>query len=88
MPNYFTHTYGAIVTTAFSLILPNSLASATIKSIAYKIMGQADADFLVNQYQPELFTALSTVSLTISDRVALGRKMLGTIVKMFYAFLW
>ena len=88
VPNYFTHTYGAIVTTVFSLVLPNSIAASAIKAIAYKVMGQDDADFLVNQYQPTLFKALSTLSLTLSDRFSLFRKTLGTVIKMLYAFLW
>ena len=59
-----------------------------ITKLAYGIIPKEDADFVVNQYLPELKVAVKDIELTRAESDDLIEKFFGMIMKILYAFLW
>ena len=57
-------TFGATVTTAISLILPEFYGEALLCIIAKGILDETSAEFLINKYQPAFYKAIKGKLIT------------------------
>ena len=87
-PRRYTLTFGAIVCNIAHVILATDTASALIDLLAGVALGDDEAQFLVESYQPELIAATAGVKLGPLDRLTIGLRGVGTAGKMLWAFLW
>ena len=88
MPSYYV-TFSGLVTTMFTLIFPESIVDLVIP-LLMKIfpLEQEVKDFILNKYIPELRSVTADVKVSIFSRVNLFFKVLGTLGKLIFAFLW
>jgi hypothetical protein len=88
LPHDYFITFACLLSSLFSLILPFSLTEWSISKLAYLIIPEEDADFVVKQYLPELGHAVKDVTVSTEDRDTLVYMFMGTIMKIGYAFIW
>lgn len=88
LPHVYFITFAALLSTSFSLMLPWFLVQWIVGKLAYAIIPKEDADFIVNDYLPELKKSVGHVSLSLSDKKSLFNKLIGMLMKILYAFLW
>jgi hypothetical protein len=82
-------TFAALVATTLSLILPSFLNTMFITFLANLIIPAEAADFITQQYLPELAEASKgRKSISIEEKFSLGRRFAGMLVKIGWAFLW
>jgi len=88
VPGYYM-TFAAIVINCLSLIAPDAINDKLIP-LAMSVFGisHLDQKFLMQTYLPALRGALAGVPMTFEERAALVPKMLGTLMKLLYAFIW
>lgn len=88
LPHVYFITFAALVSTCFSLLMPWFLVQWIINELAYAIIPKENADFIVNDYLPELKKSVGHVSLSMDEKKSLFSKFFGMIMKILYAFLW
>ena len=92
---WYLRSCGTILSTVFTLALPDPIGMFIIKLIANSITGpgagaKEEVAFLEQRFLPELRLRLAEagVKLTVRERVRLLRECLGFLTKMMYAFSW
>lgn len=88
LPHIYFITFAALVSTCLSLLLPWFLVQWGVNLLAYAIIPKEDADFIVNDYLPELKESIGFVELKLKDKESLFNKLIGMLMKILYAFLW
>lgn len=88
MPQYY-FTFSALVTSMFTFIFPESIVDWIIPELMKLFpLSEEVKDFILNFYLPELRSATSHLRISIIAKFNLFFKVLGTIGKLMYAFLW
>ena len=88
MPQYY-FTFSALVTSMFTFIFPESIVDWIIPELMKLVpLSEEVKDFILNFYLPELRSATSHLRISIIAKFNLFFKVLGTIGKLMYAFLW
>ena len=64
LPHVYYITFAAILSTTFSLIFPWLFTQFLIELLAYFLIPEEDADFVVQKYLPELRIAVSGLDIT------------------------
>ena len=85
--DYFI-TFSCIVTNIVNLIFPYFATQQIISYLAYKLIGQEDADFIVKQYMPALRDATKHLQVTEDEKKSLFEKLVGTVIKLLTAFVY
>lgn len=67
LPHVYFITFAALISTIFSIVLPWFITQFAISKLAYGIIPKEDADFVVNQYLPELKVAVKDIKLTRAE---------------------
>lgn len=88
LPHDYFVTFAALISTCFSLIMPFYLTEWSITKLAYLIIPEEAADFVVKQYLPELKVAVKDVTVSSEDSKTLVYMFGGMLMKIIYAFLW
>lgn len=84
---YF-YTFGAIVSNFLNLLLPPSGTKAVMNFLASNILSQNQTTFLIDEYLPVLLEATKDVKVPWEHRLSLAGKVVGTVTKLIYAFLY
>ena len=87
-PHEYMMTFAAMVALILTLCLPWPVVTVLINKLAYALIPASDADFIVDQYLPELHDATKSVSLSFKTKRALFSKFVGMLMKIIWAFLW
>jgi len=88
LPHVYFITFAALIATCFSMVMPWFLVQWSINELANLLIPKEDADFVVNQYLPELKKGVAHVDLSMADKKDLVNKFFGMIMKIGFAFLW
>ena len=90
MPDYYL-TFAALIGNVLNVLLPAETVDTVIDAMA-AAFGLPDEylAFLDSQYLPTLraATADKGIALTALEKASMGLKFTGTLIKIFYAFLW
>jgi len=90
MPNYYL-TFAALVCNVLNVLIPAEAVDTAIDALA-SVFGLPEVyyEFMTHQYLPALRSATSEKGIALSslEKTAMGLKFGGTLVKIFYAFLW
>jgi hypothetical protein len=81
-------TFSAIVGTVSVIIFPYFLAYELMSFLTYAIIGQESADFICLKYLPELRKELAQLQITEEEKRNVFNKIIGTLIKMMYAFIY
>jgi hypothetical protein len=88
MPQYMV-TFSAIISTWLTLLLPENIVDIAVQLLGEAFgLPQSDADFILKDYLPELRNATATIKLSSLEKMSLGLKGSGTVMKLVYAFCW
>jgi hypothetical protein len=88
MPQYMV-TFSAIISTWLTLLLPENVVDVAVQLLGEAFgLPQSDADFILKDYLPELRNATSAIKLSSLEKMSLGLKGTGTVMKLVYAFCW
>lgn len=85
--DYFI-TFACIVANIVNLLFPYFITFNLISFLAYKLIGKEDADFIVNEYMPELNDATKHLSISKDEKTSLFNKLIGTLIKLLTAFVY
>ena len=85
--NYFI-TFGAFLGTNMGLLFDGDLASQIITKLSNLLLPPDDAEFLNKQYMPVLVGAIKNAKVSTKDWFGLSGALIGTLMKIGYAFLW
>jgi len=88
LPHVYYITFAALVATIFSMIFPWLMTEIIIKFLANKLIPAEDAAFVINKYLPELHTATKDITVSHDDKKSLFYRVLGTVIKIGWAFCW
>ena len=81
--------FGALVGTVTNVLLPEWAADRAMKYLAYNtLLGKEQADFIYLEYNPVIAGALRDIKPKIphEEIVIMGRRFVGMIMKIAYAF--
>ena len=81
-------TFAALLANIFSLVFPWFVTFFMIKLLAYAIVPDQVADFVVQSYLPELENGVKDLKVPINDKLQILAKFTGMIIKILWAFLW
>jgi hypothetical protein len=88
MPEYML-TFTAIFATAINLILPFEIASPATVAIAKAIgLPSSIVRFMTINYLPSIGEAMKGKDITSSQKVDIGKKFVGVLIKLGWAFVW
>ena len=88
MPIYYV-TFSALVTTMFTLIFSETIVDFIIPQLMKLFPLEEEVkQFIINSYIPELRTATAEVKISFFSKFDLFFKVVGTIGKLMYAFMW
>ena len=88
-PGSYFLTFGCLVASAFSVLLPDFASKKIIQFLAYNtLLNKADADFVYLEYLPQAQLALRDIKAKIShdEFVSFARRFAGMLMKLAYAF--
>ena len=77
-----------------NLLLPTNVADSAVRLLCKYVLrdhgGEEKADFLISQFQPAFLNATAGVraKLTLWEKIRLGIKTTGVVLKLAYAFVW
>ena len=87
-PHDYFIVFGAFLSTVLALILPWSLCQFVMTELATHLVKKEEADFLINHYLPELHDGIKDLQVPLAHRLTILRQTIGTLAKVFYAFLY
>ena len=88
-PGSYFLTFGCLVSSVSSVLLPDFASDKVIQFLAYNtVLSKADADFVYLEYLPQVQLALKDVKAKIphDELVAFTRRFAGMLMKLAYAF--
>jgi len=88
MPHDYFLTFAAIMSTGFGILFPWWLNYFIIKNLAAALIPKDDADFIVNEYLPELQPLLAEFEFSYELKKNGFRRAVGMLIKIIYAFIW
>lgn len=88
LPHDYFITFAAMIATGVSLVLPWFATNFLIDKVAHAIIPKESADFISNDYLPELKKAVANVEISHDDKRELAFRALGMIIKILWAFCW
>lgn len=87
LPDYF-FTFGGIVINCFTLLAPNSVTDAVIPPLIALFGLLPDAQKFLTETYVETIRGAVDFKLTLAQKKELLPKFIGTLLKLFYAFVW
>jgi len=80
--------FGVLVSTITNVLLPAWAADKAILFLSFKLIGEEDADFVYNVYNPQIALALKDIKTRIphDEIVTMGRRVVGTLMKIVFVF--
>lgn len=88
IPQYYI-TFSAIICNLFTLLMPEPVVNdaVAVLSSAFNLSAE-DTIFINSTYLPALRNATTHIKLNVFQKIGLGLKGTGTVLKLGYAFLW
>jgi len=82
-------TFAAFLSTTFILIMPfQAGVKWLMTTLADAALPEAEADFFINKYLPELFSATRRINLPFAQRQDLFNKFIGMFMKIAFSFVF
>ena len=88
VPHSYYLTFAAFLSVIAAILLPWVVVDTVIPKLARAIIPKDAADFLIDDYFPELREATKDIEVAHSDKQSLINKFFGMLMKLIYAFLW
>ena len=86
-PHNYIITEAAVLALPIALLFPWWAAKSMMTNIATGF-AEEDSAWIIDQFLPELETAVKDVKVSLFDRISLARMFTGMIMKIIYAFQW
>lgn len=88
----YTHIFGSIWIICMMACLPSWLSDWIIEWLCKNLLehfgDKGTADWIRNYYKPQADVAVTTFNIPIYLRPVLAMKLVGVIIKIFWAFAW